>query len=157
MPNPTATGLSVTCNEQNNKFSAWQQCWLMKKGQTFVFPLAKYTYTCLTSWMRDSTRVFTFARGPVTPLTLTCDEWRIGKCYQQIKAQELNFQINQLRFYMGIAGTYKINKTFWSSCDFLHPLFRCSWCCEQHLHAAIVQVSQGCFLGLGLSIAIARR
>lgn len=29
--------------------------------------------TCLTSWMRDSTCVFTFARAPVTPLTLTCD------------------------------------------------------------------------------------
>jgi hypothetical protein len=29
--------------------------------------------TCLTSLMRDSTRVFTFARGPVTPETLTYD------------------------------------------------------------------------------------
>jgi len=42
---------------------------------SFPFSLARYIITCLTSWMRDSTRVFTFARGPVTPLTLTCGAW----------------------------------------------------------------------------------
>ena len=33
------------------------------------------------------------------------------------------------------ACTHKVNKTFWISCDFFHPFFRCSWCREQHLHA----------------------
>jgi hypothetical protein len=82
MPKPTATGLLVTCKQFRTHVKwlkiiiIWTDHWMNTRSKTClwlsIFSSSWKLHTFLTSWMRDSTCGFTFSRGPVTPLTLTC-------------------------------------------------------------------------------------